>query len=76
MINTHKDNTNTKGFHLEYLQLLLFPENNAVETIFQGLLGVCVYFDDLLITGKSNEEYLVNLSAVLRRLATVGMKLK
>ena len=48
----------------------------TMETILQGLPGVCVYLDDLLITGKSNEEHLVNLSAVLHRLATAGMKLK
>ena len=48
----------------------------TMETILQGLPGVCVYLDDLLITGKSKEEHLVNLSAVLSRLATAGMKLK
>ena len=32
----------------------------TMETILQGLQGVCVYLDDL-ITGKSNEEHLVNL---------------
>ena len=48
----------------------------TMETIVQGLPGVCVYLDDILIIGKSNEEHLVNLSAVLCRLATAGMKLK
>jgi len=48
----------------------------TMETILQGLPGVCIYLDDLLITGKSNEEHLFNLSAILHRLATVGMKLK
>ena len=47
-----------------------------METILQGLPGACVYLDDILISGKSNEEHLVNLSAVLCRLATAGMKLK
>ena len=45
----------------------------TMETILQGLPGVCVYLDDILITGKSNEEHLVNLSAVSCRLATAGM---
>ena len=47
-----------------------------METILQGLLGIYVYLDDILITGKSNEKHLANLSAVLCRLATAGMKLK
>lgn len=47
-----------------------------METILQGLPGVCVYLDDLLIMGKPKEEHLVNFSAVLSRLATAGMKLK
>ena len=47
-----------------------------METILQDLPGVCVYWDNLLVMGKSNEEHLVNLSAVLIRLATAGMKLK
>jgi len=48
--------------------------NTTMETILQGLSDVCVYLDDIFITGKTNEEHLVNLSAVLHRLATVGMK--
>ena len=47
-----------------------------METILQGLSSVCVYFDDKLITGKTNEEHLVNLSAVLHRFTIAGMKLK
>ena len=48
----------------------------TIETILEALPRVCVYLDDLLITAKSNEEHLINLSAVLSRLATAGMKLK
>ena len=48
----------------------------TMETILQGLPGVCVYLDGILIMGKSNVEYLSNLSAVLCRLSTAGMKLK
>jgi len=47
----------------------------TLEIILQGLPGVCVYLNDLML-GKSNEEHLINLSAMLRRLATAGMRLK
>ena len=48
----------------------------TMETLLQGLPGVCLYLDDILITGKTNQEHLDNLAAVLQRLAAAGMKLK
>ena len=47
-----------------------------METLLQGLPGVCLYLDDILITGKTNQEHLNNLAAVLQRLAAADMKLK
>ena len=47
-----------------------------METLLQGLPGVCIYLDDILITGKTDQEHLNNLSAVLQRLSAAGMKLK
>ena len=47
-----------------------------METLLQGLSGVCLYLDDILITGKTDQEDLNNLSAVLQRLTGAGMKLK
>ena len=48
----------------------------TVETPLQGLMGVCIYLDSILITGKTDQEHLNNLSAVLQRLSAAGMKLK
>lgn len=36
-----------------------------MENILQGLPGVCVYIDDILVSGKTTEEHLRNLEAVL-----------
>ena len=47
-----------------------------METLLQGFYGVCLYLDDILITGKTDQEHLNNLSAVLQRLAAAGIKLK
>lgn len=47
-----------------------------METLLQGLPGVCLYLDDILVTGQSDQEHLTNLSAVLQKLAAAGMKLK
>ena len=46
----------------------------TMESILQGLPGVCVYLDNILITGKNDEEHLTNLSAVLQKMSAAGMK--
>ena len=38
----------------------------TMEKILQGLSGVTVYIDDILVTGRNDEEHLVALEAVLR----------
>ena len=47
-----------------------------MENLLQGIQGVCVYIDDILISGRTDEEHLKHLDEVLRRLAEAGMRLK
>ena len=49
---------------------------HTMETLLQGLSGVCLYLDDILISGKTDQEHLSNLATVSQRLQEVGMKLK
>ena len=48
----------------------------VMETVLQSLPSVCVYIDDILVTGASEEEHLRNLSAVLQLLQYAGLRLK
>ena len=47
-----------------------------METVLQALPGVCVYLDDILVTGASEKEHLEHLKLVLQRLEDVGLRLK
>ena len=53
---------------------LLFQK--AMDAILQGLPRVICYLDDILITGATPEEHLMNLTEVLDRLSKHGMRLK
>ena len=46
-----------------------------MKNLLQGVPRVCVYLDDILITGHTEVEHLKNLE-VLKRLAKAGMRLK
>ena len=48
----------------------------TMDNILQGLKHVCVYIDDILITGESEEEHLRTLKEVLNRLEKAGVRLK
>ena len=48
----------------------------TMEKILQGLPMVVVYIDDILVTGRSDEEHLENLEKVLARLQQYGLRLK
>ena len=48
----------------------------TMESILGGLPHVCIYLDDILVTGHSEAEHLRNLEAVLSRLEEAGVRLK
>ena len=48
----------------------------VMESVLQGIDGVCVYIDDILVTGRTEEEHLDHLQEVLSRLKEAGMRLK
>ena len=47
-----------------------------MENILQGLPGVVVYLDDILVAGASEEEHLMRLNQVLSRLEQAGLRAK
>ena len=47
-----------------------------MDTLLQGIDGVSVYIDDILVTGKTTQEHLEHLEEVLKRLENAGMQLK
>ena len=47
-----------------------------MDTILQGIPGVVCYIDDILVTGKDQEEHLQNLNEVFSRLEKHGFRLK
>ena len=48
----------------------------TMESLLQGIPMVCVYIDDVLITGATVQEHLVNLTEVLLCMSAAGMRLK
>ena len=48
----------------------------TMEKLLHGIAGVTVYIDDILVTGKTDEEHLRNLNLVLERLHEYGLRLK
>ena len=48
----------------------------TMETVLQGIPGICVYIDDILVTGESEEEHLDHLKLVLQRLEDAGLRWK
>ncbi len=47
-----------------------------MDTVLQGIPQVICYIDDILVTGKTDEEHLRNLAEVFKRLQECGFRLK
>ena len=47
-----------------------------MESILQGVPGVIVYIDDILVSGKDEQEHLEKLDTVLTKLEEAGLRLK
>lgn len=48
----------------------------TMDNLFQNIPQVAVYLDDILVTGKTEEEHLQNLDLVLKRMSEAGLRLK
>ncbi|RXN04191.1 putative protein K02A2.6-like protein [Labeo rohita] len=48
----------------------------TMESLLRGIPHVAVYLNDILITGKTEEEHLSNLDQVLKRMSEAGLRLK
>ena len=75
MINTHKG--------LYRFKRLPFGVSSApaifqqvIDQVIQGLNGVACYLDDLVVTGRTREEHLRNLEAVLQRIRDYGFRIR
>ena len=75
VINTHKG-----LFEYTRLPFGIFSAPAVFQRVMEGLLqdipGVVVYIDDVLVTGKTDEDHLESLETVLKRMEDVGMLLK
>ena len=73
-INTHKG-----LFHYNRLPFGIASApaifQRAIETLLQGIPYTCAYFDDIVVTGKTDDEHLQNLQLVFQKLEFVGLKL-
>jgi len=48
----------------------------TMETLLQGIPFVAVFLDNILITGRTEEEHLKNIDETLKRLSDAGLRLK
>ena len=75
-INTHKGLFEYKRLPFGVASAPSIFQRIMEKCLLQGINGVCVYLDDILITGATETEHLNNLAQVLQRLESAGMRLK
>ena len=75
VINTHKGlfRYNRLPFGVSAAPAIF---QRTIEGVLHGIPNVCVYLDDILVTGGSEETHLETLNKVLSRLEEAGMRLK
>lgn len=74
-VNTHKDIYQYKRLPFGLaLAPAIFQE--IMEKLLQGIQGVVVYIDDIVVMGKTDDEHLEHLGKVLIRLQQAGLGLK
>jgi len=47
---------------------------HAIDQVLQGIPGTQCILDDMIVSGKTDEEHLANLESVLKRLQDAGLK--
>ena len=48
----------------------------TMENLLKGLNNVCIYLDDILVTGSSERDHLENLAIILEKLEEADVRLK
>ena len=74
-VNTHKElfRFNRLPFWVASVPAMF---QRIMEGILKGIPGVCIYLDDILITGNTEEQHLANLEQVFKQLEAADMRLK
>ena len=75
VVNTHKG----LSCYTRLPFLILSPSGifqRVIESLLQGISGVVVYLDDILISGSTEEQHLAALYEVLNRLDKAGLRVK